>query len=152
MAASLKEAGHDLLTFYDFPSEMWKSLRTTNLIERVNEEFRRRVKNPGIVPDGGIGIGAVVRIDRFRIDPPTQDRRLLLAERGHHRIEEEVCVILANDRTGTWIAQRGDATHRTDVRSSFLGHSVKPFFCPRSTGTPGACEPVKESSTLERSH
>jgi transposase-like protein len=41
---SLEEAGMELLTFYDFPSEMWKSLRTTNLIERVNEEFRRRVK------------------------------------------------------------------------------------------------------------
>jgi transposase-like protein len=50
VAASLKEAGHDLLTFYDFPSEMWKSLRTTNLIERVNEEFRRRVKTQGSFP------------------------------------------------------------------------------------------------------
>jgi transposase-like protein len=50
VVASLKEAGSELLTFYDFPSEMWKSLRTTNLIERVNEEFRRRVKTQGSFP------------------------------------------------------------------------------------------------------
>jgi transposase-like protein len=50
VVVSLKEAGGDLLTFYDFPSEMWKSLRTTNLIERVNEEFRRRIKTQGSFP------------------------------------------------------------------------------------------------------
>ena len=47
---SLKEAGSELLSFYDFPSEMWKSLRTTNLIERVNGEFRRRIKTQGSFP------------------------------------------------------------------------------------------------------
>jgi transposase-like protein len=47
---SLKEAGSELLSFYDFPSEMWKSLRTTNLIERVNGEFRRRIKTQGSLP------------------------------------------------------------------------------------------------------
>jgi transposase-like protein len=50
VAASLEEAGLELLTFYDFPSEMWRSLRTTNVIERVNGEFRRRVKTQGSFP------------------------------------------------------------------------------------------------------
>jgi transposase-like protein len=53
VATSLQEAGAELLTFYDFPSEMWKSLRTTNLIERVNGEFRRRVKTQGSFPTEG---------------------------------------------------------------------------------------------------
>jgi transposase-like protein len=44
VAESLKEAGSELLTFTSFPRAMWKSLRTTNIIERLNEEFRRRVK------------------------------------------------------------------------------------------------------------
>jgi putative transposase len=44
VAASLQEGGEELLTFYRFPSEQWKSLRTTNLIERINEELRRRIK------------------------------------------------------------------------------------------------------------
>jgi len=47
VAVSLEEAGLELLTFYGYPQEMWKSLRTTNLIERVNGEFRRRVKTQG---------------------------------------------------------------------------------------------------------
>lgn len=32
------------LTFYSFPEEEWISLRTTNAIERVNKEFKRRTK------------------------------------------------------------------------------------------------------------
>jgi putative transposase len=44
---SLHEAGPDLLTFYRYPRSQWKSLRTTNPIERLNEEFRRRTKTQG---------------------------------------------------------------------------------------------------------
>jgi transposase-like protein len=44
VAKSLQEAGLELLTFYDFPKPMWKSLRTTNTIETLNREFRRRTK------------------------------------------------------------------------------------------------------------
>lgn len=41
---SLDEAGDELLTFFRFPTAQWKTLRTTNVIERLNGEFRRRVK------------------------------------------------------------------------------------------------------------
>jgi putative transposase len=44
VAKSLHEAGLELLTFYAFPKETWKSIRTTNLIENLNREFRRRTK------------------------------------------------------------------------------------------------------------
>jgi len=44
VAKSLEEAGLELLTFYDFPKSMWKSLRSTNTLENVNREFRRRTK------------------------------------------------------------------------------------------------------------
>ena len=47
---SLEEAGEELLTFYGFPNSQWKSLRTTNAIERLNGEFRRRVKTQGSLP------------------------------------------------------------------------------------------------------
>jgi transposase-like protein len=50
VVVSLEEAGQELLTFYNFPAAMWKSLRTTNLIERINEEFRRRTKTQGSFP------------------------------------------------------------------------------------------------------
>jgi len=47
---SLQEGGDELLTFFRFPRAQWKTLRTTNVIERLNEEFRRRVKTQGSLP------------------------------------------------------------------------------------------------------
>jgi putative transposase len=52
VARSLEEAGEELLTFYAFPSDQWKCLRTTNAIERLNEEFRRRIKTQCSIPSG----------------------------------------------------------------------------------------------------
>jgi transposase-like protein len=37
---SLKEAGDELFTFLRFPPSQWKAWRTTNALERINEEFR----------------------------------------------------------------------------------------------------------------
>lgn len=51
VVVSLEEGGQELLTFYSFPKSQWKSLRTTNVIERLNGEFRRRVKTQGSLPD-----------------------------------------------------------------------------------------------------
>ncbi|MCK4415153.1 MAG: IS256 family transposase [Candidatus Eisenbacteria sp.] len=50
VARSLEEAGTELLTFYEFPKAMWKSLRTTNSIENLNREFRRRTKTQASFP------------------------------------------------------------------------------------------------------
>lgn len=47
---SLDEGGDELLTFYGFPKQQWKTIRTTNVIERLNGEFRRRVKTQGSLP------------------------------------------------------------------------------------------------------
>ena len=42
-----------LLLHYSFPKEHWYALRTTNPIERVNKEFKRRSKSMEVVsPDG----------------------------------------------------------------------------------------------------
>jgi putative transposase len=37
------------LTFFNFPEEEWISLRTTNIIERLNKEFKRRTKPMEII-------------------------------------------------------------------------------------------------------
>jgi transposase-like protein len=44
------EVGEELLTIYCLLKTQWKSLRTTNVIERVNEDLRRRVKTQGPHP------------------------------------------------------------------------------------------------------
>ena len=50
VVASLREGGDELLAFFRFPKAQWKTLRTTNTIERLHEEFRRRVKTQGSLP------------------------------------------------------------------------------------------------------
>jgi hypothetical protein len=50
VAKSLEEAGERLFTFVAYPPEQWRSLRTTNAIERLHEEFRRRVKTQRLLP------------------------------------------------------------------------------------------------------
>lgn len=73
VVVSLEEAGEQLLTFYRFPKSQWKSLRTTNAIERLNEEFRRRVKTQGSLPDAraaerllfGLIIGGQIQMRRI---------------------------------------------------------------------------------------
>ena len=46
----LDEAGDDLFTFLRFPRLQWKALRTTNALERINGEFRRRTKTQASLP------------------------------------------------------------------------------------------------------
>ncbi len=50
VADSLEEAGDRLFTFLRFPESQWKSIRTTNAIERLHEEFRRRIKTQCVLP------------------------------------------------------------------------------------------------------
>jgi putative transposase len=50
VAASLEEAGDRLFTFLRLPQSQWKSARTTNVIERLHEEFKRRIKTQTVLP------------------------------------------------------------------------------------------------------
>ena len=46
----MEEAGDQLWTFLRFPRSQWKALRTTNALERINGEFRRRTKTQASLP------------------------------------------------------------------------------------------------------
>jgi putative transposase len=50
VADSLEEAGERLFTFARLPPSQWRSLRTTNAIERLHEEFKRRIKTQTVLP------------------------------------------------------------------------------------------------------
>jgi putative transposase len=50
VADSLEEAGDRLFTFTRLPLSQWKSARTTNAIERLHEEFKRRIKTQTVLP------------------------------------------------------------------------------------------------------
>ena len=50
VADSLEEAGDRLFTFTRFTPSQWKSIRTSNAIERLHEEFKRRIKTQTLLP------------------------------------------------------------------------------------------------------
>ncbi|WP_301884478.1 transposase, partial [Dialister invisus] len=52
-AAKKIETGIDeTLTYMDYPAQHWNKIRTTNLIDRVNREIKRRTRVIGAFPDG----------------------------------------------------------------------------------------------------
>ena len=83
VADSLEEAGEKLFTFLRFPPEQWKSIRTTNAIERLHEEFKRRIKTQCLLPcaetacmlfwallaSGQINLRRVAGWDTFHVPP-----------------------------------------------------------------------------------
>jgi transposase-like protein len=50
VADSLEEAGERLFAFARLPPSQWKSARTSNAIERLHEEFKRRIKTQTVLP------------------------------------------------------------------------------------------------------
>lgn len=55
-----------LLCHYDFPREHWSALRTTNPIERVNKEFKRRSKS--MEQMGSDGLKALLAFTAVRLE------------------------------------------------------------------------------------
>ena len=47
---SLEEADDRLFTFTRLSPDQWRSVRTTNAIERLHEEFKRRIKTQTVLP------------------------------------------------------------------------------------------------------
>ncbi len=86
VADSLEEAGDRLFTFLRYPPSQWKSLRTTNPIERLHEEFKRRIKIQCVLPSaetacmlfwallacGQINLRRVDGWDRLHLEPDQQ--------------------------------------------------------------------------------
>lgn len=51
-ADKIAEKIHETFTYYAYPSNHWRQLRTNNLMERIMREIRRRTRVVGAFPDG----------------------------------------------------------------------------------------------------
>jgi putative transposase len=51
-AAVVREGADETLSYYEFPAEHWRCIRTNNPLERVMREIRRRTRVVGNFPDG----------------------------------------------------------------------------------------------------
>jgi transposase-like protein len=52
-AELLAEAENDILAYMAFPPELWTRIYSTNPLERLNKEVKRRTNVVGVFPDGG---------------------------------------------------------------------------------------------------
>jgi putative transposase len=51
VAELLVEAEDDVLAYFAFPDAHWRQIRSTNPLERINKELRRRVRVVGVFPN-----------------------------------------------------------------------------------------------------
>jgi len=101
VAKSLEEAGLELITFFRCPKSQWKSLRTTNLIERLNQEWRRRIKTQVSFPNEsavllllwGLVASGMIRMHRLG---GYEDMAQALAERSPDISEGKIAALQAN--------------------------------------------------------
>jgi transposase-like protein len=80
-AGIVREGAHETLTYYAFPSEHWRSLRTNNPLERILREVRRRTRVVGNFPDGRSALMLVAARLRHVAGTTWGTRRYLTVER-----------------------------------------------------------------------
>lgn len=70
----------ETLTYYDFPSEHWRRIRTNNPLERILREVRRRTRVVGAFPDGHSALMLVAARLRYVAGTRWGTRRYLKME------------------------------------------------------------------------
>ncbi len=81
-----------LLVHYEFPKEHWDALRTTNPIERINKEFKRRSK--AIETIGPEGLKVLLAFTAIRLEfgwatTPISSKKLAhLGGRAHYEAKQ----------------------------------------------------------------
>ncbi len=60
--ACLKGAFESAARFYPFPEAHWRRIRTTNSLERLHGEIKRRTRAVGAVPDRGSALRLITAV------------------------------------------------------------------------------------------
>lgn len=62
VAELLVEAEDDVLAYFAFPDAHWRQIRSTNPLERINKELRRRVRVVGVFPNDAAALRLLAMI------------------------------------------------------------------------------------------
>jgi hypothetical protein len=76
VAEQLRAAESDVLAYMTFPADHWKSISSTNAIERLNAEIDRRAKVVGIFPTTASLLRLATAVVQDQHDECQDDRRL----------------------------------------------------------------------------
>ena len=79
----MQKAGERLFSFTPLPPSQWRSVRTTNAIERLHEQFKRHITTQTVLPSADTA--AMLGSACFRPDQHAQGRRLANARHQAHR-------------------------------------------------------------------
>jgi putative transposase len=89
-AAELVEAhARETLTYFAFPSNHWRQIKTNNPLERIIREIRRRTRVVGAFPDGHSALMLVAARLRHIASTKWGKRRYLAMETLLHPLPEE---------------------------------------------------------------
>ena len=98
VAELLRNAEADVLAYLAFPEEHWRSISSTNAIERVNAEIDRRAKVVGIFPNTAALLRLTTAILQEQHDE-WQDGRRHFSHQSMARLNPETPPLLANPLT-----------------------------------------------------
>jgi hypothetical protein len=135
-AAELVEAvAEETLTYYAFPEEHWRRIRTNNPLEHILREIRRRTRVVGAFPDGNprsTGRGQTTPHRRHRlVDPAIFEPRAAepAYERCHHRLSQrraplspnQMCEKILNTTLVSEVSKKHvDSSHAPDSHATRL--------------------------------
>jgi transposase-like protein len=80
----VEAAVEETLSYYAFPEEHWRRIRTNNPLERILRKIRRRTRVVGAFPDGQSALNLAAARLRQRV----ADRRVLAGEVSTHMVNE----------------------------------------------------------------
>ena len=81
--------GQETLTYYAYPSNHWRQIRTNNPLERIIREIRRRTRVVGAFPDGHSALMLVAARLRHVASTRWGKRRYLAMETLLNPIHQE---------------------------------------------------------------
>jgi putative transposase len=99
VAAKLRAAEADVLAYLDFPVDHWRSISSTNAIERLNAEIDRRAKVVGIFPNSASLLRLTTAVVQDQHDEWQDDRRLFSQQSMQRLLNPDAPPLLTNPLT-----------------------------------------------------